>query len=46
MTAISAASPFAPANAAIALPGKFPIQSLPPASAGAGLPGVPPGATP
>ena len=48
MTAISAASPFAPANAAIALPGKFPIQSPPPASAGAGLPASagagPPGA--
>jgi hypothetical protein len=38
MTPISAPAPFAPPDAVIALPGKGPVQSLPPASAGAGLP--------
>jgi hypothetical protein len=41
MTQISAPAPFAPPDAVIALPGKGPVQSLPPASAGAGLPGAP-----
>ena len=38
MAPISAPAPFAPPDAVIALPGKGPVQSLPPASAGAGLP--------